>query len=93
VRARMFVVALYLGSLAAFAIDPNAARAAALPTTDLRLAYIDPGSGSFVLQALIAAIAGAAVAIKAYWTRIRQLLGIDPAKSEDEGTDSESTDA
>jgi hypothetical protein len=40
------------------------------------LAYIDPGSGSFIIQALLAAIAGAAVAINTYWKRIRRLLGL-----------------
>lgn len=36
----------------------------------LPLAYIDPGSGSVVLQAIVAAIAGLLVAVKMYWRRI-----------------------
>jgi hypothetical protein len=40
------------------------------------LAYIDPGSGSFIVQALLAAAAGAAVALHAYWKRIRRFLGL-----------------
>ena len=39
------------------------------------LAYIDPGSGSFILQAIVATIAGAAVAVNAYWKRIKRRLG------------------
>ena len=34
-------------------------------------AYIDPGTGSFLVQGIIAAILGAAVAIRMYWRRVR----------------------
>ena len=34
------------------------------------LAYLDPGSGSFILQLLIAAILGGAFLVKAYWRKI-----------------------
>ena len=34
-------------------------------------AYIDPGSGSVILQALIAAALGAWVAVKLGWKRVR----------------------
>jgi hypothetical protein len=33
-------------------------------------AYIDPGTGSFVIQGIIAAIVGAGLFIKLYWRRI-----------------------
>ncbi|MGI9332090.1 MAG: hypothetical protein ACR2RL_02935 [Gammaproteobacteria bacterium] len=33
-------------------------------------AYLDPGTGSIILQGLIAVIAGAAVAGKLYWSRL-----------------------
>jgi hypothetical protein len=33
-------------------------------------AYIDPGSGSYVLQLIIAGLLGAGVALKIYWKRI-----------------------
>jgi hypothetical protein len=33
-------------------------------------AYIDPGTGSFVLQAAIAGLLGAAYALKTFWWRI-----------------------
>ena len=38
--------------------------------------YIDPGSGSFLLQVLLAAVAGAWVALRGRWQRVRQLLGL-----------------
>ena len=33
-------------------------------------AYIDPGTGSFVIQGIIAAVVGAGFAIKVFWHRI-----------------------
>lgn len=46
-------------------------------------AYLDPGSGSYLLQFLIAGLLGASVAIKIYWRKIRRILGLVP-KGEDE---------
>ena len=40
-------------------------------------AYIDPGTGSMVLQAAIAGIAAAALAIKTYWHRIKLFFSKD----------------
>jgi hypothetical protein len=40
------------------------------------LAYIDPGSGSFILQAIIATLAGTLVAVNIYWQKIKRLLGL-----------------
>ena len=34
-------------------------------------AYIDPGSGSIILQAIIAALAGAGTAISIYWKKVK----------------------
>jgi multisubunit Na+/H+ antiporter MnhC subunit len=53
------------------------------------LAYVDPGAGSFILQAVVAGIAGAAVAVSAYWRRIKRFLGIDSGR--DDGAESEDT--
>ena len=39
------------------------------------LIYLDPGSGSFLIQLLIAAIAGASIAIGANWSKLKRLLG------------------
>ena len=37
--------------------------------------YVDPGSGSFVLQAVVAALAGVVVTVNHYWQRIRAFFG------------------
>jgi hypothetical protein len=51
----------------------------------LHLAYVDPGAGSFILQALVASIAGAAVALSAYWRRIKRFLGIGSGGDHENG--------
>lgn len=37
-------------------------------------AYLDPGTGSIILQGLLAAIAAGSIAIKLYWGRLVSLL-------------------
>ncbi len=39
-----------------------------------QLGYIDPGTGSLIIQGLIAAFAAAAVVIRGYWYRIKAFL-------------------
>ena len=41
----------------------------------MQLAYLDPGAGSFVIQALVAALAGIAVTVRVYWSKIRAFFG------------------
>ncbi len=43
------------------------------------LAYLDPASGSMILQLLLGGIAGVALAVKLYW---QKLLGIFRKKQE-----------
>jgi hypothetical protein len=43
------------------------------PTTALG-AYLDPGSGSFFLQLLIATIAGGLLTLKIYWKNIKAFI-------------------
>jgi hypothetical protein len=38
-------------------------------------AYLDPGTGSMILQGLIAGIAVAGLTIKTYWYKLRSLFG------------------
>ena len=38
------------------------------------LAYLDPGTGSVILQAIIAAIATAGATIAFYWRKIKMLI-------------------
>jgi len=37
-------------------------------------AYLDPGSGSYMIQMLIAGVAGSGLMIKAFWTRIKSFV-------------------
>jgi hypothetical protein len=39
-------------------------------------AYLDPGTGSIILQGIIGALAAIAVALKLYWHKFLKLLGI-----------------
>jgi hypothetical protein len=63
--------------------------------------YLDPGSGSFLIQLLLAALLGGAFAIKIYWKKIKTLFSgkkaeiptpteaevIDPVTPEDPAQD------
>jgi hypothetical protein len=40
------------------------------------LLYIDPGTGSIILQSVAAAVAGAAIVAKLYWHRILSFFGL-----------------
>jgi hypothetical protein len=52
------------------------------------MAYLDPGSGSFILQLLIAAVLGGIIAIRAYWGKVknffRGILSRDEVEKESE---------
>jgi hypothetical protein len=37
--------------------------------------YLDPGSGSFLIQLLIAVALGVSVAVKMYWAKIKSFFG------------------
>lgn len=37
-------------------------------------AYLDPGTGSMILQGIIGAIAGALVVLRIYWARLKQFF-------------------
>jgi hypothetical protein len=47
-------------------------------------AYLDPGSGSMLLQLLLAGLVGAGVAIRVFWRRIIGIFGIKPKESLEE---------
>jgi len=48
-------------------------------------AYIDPGTGSFVIQGIIAAVVGAGFALKVFWKRIiSALTGRSPVEDDDD---------
>ena len=48
------------------------------------LAYLDPGSGSMILQLLVGGVAAMGVALKMYWQRVLSFLRI--RRDEDEPT-------
>lgn len=51
------------------------------------LAYLDPGTGSFLIQGVIAVVVGAGFAIKMFWHRIKALLTGKPMEKDDETDD------
>ena len=36
-------------------------------------AYLDPGTGSFILQAIVGVVLGALLTLKMYWRKVRDL--------------------
>lgn len=51
-------------------------------------AYVDPGTGSYVLQIIVAGIAAASFGLKIFWTRIKMFLsGKKPAPQPDNDGD------
>ena len=56
------------------------------------LLYLDPGSGSFLIQLLIAAIAGAGIAVAISWGRIKRFFKKNkPADTMDEDEEDDQT--
>lgn len=47
-------------------------------------AYVDPGTGSYVLQIVIAGIAAASFSLKLFWGRIRAFFSGPPPQKEDD---------
>ncbi len=45
-----------------------------LTTQELPLAYLDPGSGSLLLQLLLGGVAGAAVFLKLFWQKLTSVF-------------------
>lgn len=52
-------------------------------------AYLDPGSGSFLLQLLIAGLVGSAFIVKAFWGKITALFKRKPT---DQAQNDDTTD-
>jgi hypothetical protein len=51
------------------------------------LLYLDPGSGSFLIQLLIAAIAGLSIAIGANWSKLKRWLSKNKKKTDTDDED------
>jgi hypothetical protein len=73
-----------LATVLVIALVAGAASAAGGVAHGPRLAYLDPGAGSFILQALVAMLAGAIVAVSTYWAKIKNFLGISKADKDDQ---------
>lgn len=43
-------------------------------------AYLDPASGSMILQVIVAAVAALLITIKAFWHKIRGMFGGSPTE-------------
>ena len=50
------------------------------------LAYLDPGSGSMILQLLAGGVAAVGVAAKMYWRRVTRVLHLRKDKPDDDTT-------
>ncbi len=55
-------------------------------------AYIDPGTGSLILQGLLAAIAGALLTLRLYWSRVKAFVSGKRVAAEVVETDSPKID-
>ena len=49
-------------------------------TTRPAHAYLDPASGSMILQVIVAAVAALLITIKAFWHKIRGMFGSSPTE-------------
>jgi hypothetical protein len=49
-----------------------------------KIAYLDPGSGSFLIQLAIAALVGMAVVFRSQWAKIKKFFGGKSSKPEEE---------
>ena len=88
-RWRVFGIAIATAAL----LGPATAQAALGASEGaVKLAYVDPGSGSFILQALVATLAGIAVAVNAYWHKIKRVLGIGAPAQDDDAADTKPSD-
>ena len=48
--------------------------------------YLDPGTGSIIIQALLAGLVGLATVTKLYWNKIKGLLGRHRTQQTDSAT-------
>jgi hypothetical protein len=53
------------------------------------MAYLDPGTGSYLLQLLLAGLLGAIFIVRAFWGRIKSFFTKKTAEDEEEDVDAE----
>ena len=60
-------------------------------TSQVILAYIDPGTGSFLIQMLLAGVAGVAGVVVLYWKRLKAFVASLRSSGSKEQSNSDST--
>lgn len=55
-------------------------------------AYLDPGSGSAILQGILGALAALAITLKLYWHRLLRFFGLRKPVEYSDSDDSEDAD-
>ncbi len=50
------------------------------------LAYLDPGTGSMMLQVILGGVAAVGVAIKLYWHKLRVVFGMKKREEDDDAS-------
>ena len=53
------------------------------------IAYLDPGSGSFILQVLVASLVGIGFAFRKYWSKVTNLFRKESIEEEPADQDNE----
>ena len=53
-------------------------------------AYLDPGTGSIILQAVIGAVASGLFVMKIYWAKCKAFFGFGNAESDENGKSADS---
>ncbi len=61
-------------------------------STSAAYAYLDPATGSIILQGVLAALAGAAFFIAGYWRKLRSFFSRKKDVTVEESEDSSSSD-
>ena len=51
-----------------------------LTSPQIAWAYLDPGTGSMMIQAIIAGVTGAAVIMRLYWAKVTAFFGREPSE-------------
>ena len=54
-----------------------------ISTTGSAYAYLDPGTGSILLQGLIGGIASGLFVIRMYWAKLRSMIGLGTQRDTD----------
>ena len=83
-RRTMIRGPLRLGFALVIALAPGLSAAAPTGAAAVHVAYLDPGAGSYLLQTLVAMLAGVAVAVHLYWAKIKKFLGLSGADADDQ---------